>query len=382
MADIEFRGVSKRYPDGTSAIRTMDLRIEDGELMILVGPSGCGKSTALRLLAGLEEPTEGALLIGGCVVNDLPPRDRDIAMVFQSYALYPQMTVAENMAFGLRMRKVGKQERGRRVLPAAQVLDLEHCLHKKPARLSGGQRQRVAMGRAIVREPSAFLMDEPLSNLDAKLRGQMRAEVSRLQRRLGTTMVYVTHDQVEAMTLGDRVAVMCDGVLQQVDTPRELYANPANLFVASFIGSPPMNFFDGTLDRETVRTPIGDVPIPAELRRGLALEAEVGGDVVLGVRPEDLEDADFAADGSGFTFEAAVELTESIGPDLFVHFASEHADAEPRRGVARVDPASRARAGGRVRLGIATDRIHVFDQADGRALSTGRAGAETAVVDG
>ncbi|HET9736968.1 MAG TPA: sn-glycerol-3-phosphate ABC transporter ATP-binding protein UgpC, partial [Solirubrobacteraceae bacterium] len=247
MAEIAFQNVTKRYPDGFEAVKAIDLDIGDGEFMILVGPSGCGKSTALRMIAGLEDITEGDLIIGGERVNDLAPRDRDIAMVFQNYALYPHMTVRENMGFALKLGKVDKAEIDRQVTEAARILDLEPHLERKPANLSGGQRQRVAMGRAIVRDPKAFLMDEPLSNLDAKLRVQMRTEVARIQRRLGTTMVYVTHDQTEAMTLGDRVAVMRAGLIQQVDTPANLYDHPANLFVAGFIGSPSMNFLPGRL---------------------------------------------------------------------------------------------------------------------------------------
>ncbi len=254
MAEIQFKGITKRYPDGFEAVKAIDLDIGDGEFMILVGPSGCGKSTALRMIAGLEDITEGDLIIGGERVNDLAPRDRDIAMVFQNYALYPHMTVRDNMGFALKLAKTDKSEIDSKVTEAARILDLEQHLERKPANLSGGQRQRVAMGRAIVRDPKAFLMDEPLSNLDAKLRVQMRTEVARIQKRLGTTMVYVTHDQTEAMTLGDRVAVMRAGIIQQVDTPANLYEKPRNLFVAGFIGSPSMNFLPGRLEGEVVKT--------------------------------------------------------------------------------------------------------------------------------
>src|SRR5215211_2706445 len=266
MAEIEFDDITKRYPDGFEAVKHMDLEIGDGEFVILVGPSGCGKSTALRMIAGLEDITEGDLKIGGEVVNDLAPKDRDIAMVFQNYALYPHMSVRENMGFALKLRKERSEEINRRVTEAAKILDLEPHLDRKPANLSGGQRQRVAMGRAIVREPKAFLMDEPLSNLDAKLRVEMRAAVSRLQQRLETTTVYVTHDQTEAMTLGDRVAVMRAGILQQVDSPRALYDDPRNIFVAGFIGSPAMNFFTGSIDSDSIRTPMGDIPLADSLR--------------------------------------------------------------------------------------------------------------------
>ena len=262
MAEIQFKEITKRYPDGFEAVKAIDLDIGDGEFMILVGPSGCGKSTALRMIAGLEDITEGDLIIGGERVNDLAPRDRDIAMVFQNYALYPHMTVRDNMGFALKLAKADKSEIDEKVREAARILDLEQHLERKPANLSGGQRQRVAMGRAIVRDPKAFLMDEPLSNLDAKLRVQMRTEVARIQKQLGTTMVYVTHDQTEAMTLGDRVAVMRAGMIQQVDTPANLYENPQNLFVAGFIGSPSMNFLPGRLEGDVVKTPIGEVRLP------------------------------------------------------------------------------------------------------------------------
>src|SRR5215207_7098706 len=267
MAEIQLENVTKRFPDGYEAVRDMNLNIKDGELMILVGPSGCGKSTALRMVAGLEDITDGELRIGGDVVNDKAPKDRDIAMVFQNYALYPRMSVRDNMGFALKLRGAPKEEIDSKVEEAARILDLTQHLDRKPANLSGGQRQRVAMGRAIVRDPAAFLMDEPLSNLDAKLRVQMRAEVSRLQQRLGTTTVYVTHDQTEAMTLGDRVAVMRAGILQQFDSPRELYNNPRNLFVAGFIGSPSMNFFSGRMENGRVHTPLGDLPLSDHLRR-------------------------------------------------------------------------------------------------------------------
>ena len=289
MAEITLRGVTKRYPDGTEAVKAIDLDIRDGEFMILVGPSGCGKSTALRMIAGLEDISDGDLIIGGERVNDLAPRDRDIAMVFQNYALYPHMTVRENMGFALKLAKVDQSEIDTKVDEAARILDLEQHLDRKPANLSGGQRQRVAMGRAIVRDPKAFLMDEPLSNLDAKLRVQMRTEVARIQQRLGTTTVYVTHDQTEAMTLGDRVAVMRAGVIQQVDSPKVLYEDPANLFVAGFIGSPAMNFLPGHVEGDTIQLPFGDAPVPDELRsrQGRRRQAEV----IAGMRPEHFEDA-------------------------------------------------------------------------------------------
>src|SRR3954449_7605016 len=284
MADIVFDNVTKKYPDGYEAVKSINLEVADGEFMILVGPSGCGKSTALNMIAGLEDISTGELRIGGEVVNQRAPRDRDIAMVFQSYALYPHMTVRDNMAFSLNIAKRPKEEVDRKVNEAADILDLRDHLERKPANLSGGQRQRVAMGRAIVRDPSAFLMDEPLSNLDAKLRVQMRAEVSRIQSRLDTTTIYVTHDQTEAMTLGDRVAVMRAGLLQQVDTPKNLYERPDNLFVAGFIGSPSMNFFAARVEGDTVKLPFADAPLTDEQRR--ALQGAGGRDLIVGIRPE------------------------------------------------------------------------------------------------
>src|SRR5687768_10043305 len=292
MAEIQFKEITKRYPDGFEAVKSVDLDIGDGEFMILVGPSGCGKSTALRMIAGLEDITEGDLIIGGERVNDLAPRDRDIAMVFQNYALYPHMTVRDNMGFALKLAKADKSEIDKKVTEAARILDLEQHLERKPANLSGGQRQRVAMGRAIVRDPKAFLMDEPLSNLDAKLRVQMRTEVARIQRRLGTTMVYVTHDQTEAMTLGDRVAVMRAGIIQQVDSPATLYDDPINLFVAGFIGSPSMNFLPGRLDGDKLELPFGAAEVPERLRAALKAGGGTSAqDVIVGARPEHFEDA-------------------------------------------------------------------------------------------
>src|SRR5919202_1754328 len=297
MASIKLQDVTKRYPDGFEAVKHMDLDIPDGEFVILVGPSGCGKSTALRMIAGLEDITEGELYIGEQVVNDRTPKDRDIAMVFQNYALYPHMTVRDNMGFALKLAHVDRAEIDKRVEEAARILDLEQHLDRKPANLSGGQRQRVAMGRAIVRDPKAFLMDEPLSNLDAKLRVEMRAAVSRLQRRLETTTVYVTHDQTEAMTLGDRVAVMRAGILQQVDSPGALYDQPRNIFVAGFIGSPAMNFFTGVLEADGIRTPMGAIPLHDELRRRLESHGTGSRDVIVGIRPEDFEDVKYAPEG-------------------------------------------------------------------------------------
>ena len=332
MAEVTFENVSKIYPDGTRAVSSIDLAIQDGEFMVLVGPSGCGKTTALRMVAGLEEISEGLLRIGDRVVNQVPPRDRDIAMVFQSYALYPHLSVYENIAFGLRLRGEKKSEIDSRVREAARVLGLDPFLKRKPRALSGGQRQRVAMGRAIVRQPQAFLMDEPLSNLDAKLRVQMRAEVARLQSDLGTTTIYVTHDQVEAMTMGDRVAVMRKGELQQVDSPQQLYDHPVNLFVGGFIGSPAMNMVEATLKQSN-----GGVAIEAG-GQNLVLGEEVvaaraalknyeGRKVVLGIRPEDLEDSALAPDvPADRRLRGQVELREALGSEIMVHFT---VDAPP-----------------------------------------------------
>jgi multiple sugar transport system ATP-binding protein len=392
MAEVELDHIWKRYPDGFEAVHDMELDIRDGEFMILVGPSGCGKSTALRMMAGLEDITEGELRIGGERVNDLEPRDRDIAMVFQNYALYPHMTVRENMGFALKLSKTPKEEMNRKVEEAATILDLNQHLDRKPANLSGGQRQRVAMGRAIVRNPRLFLMDEPLSNLDAKLRVQMRTEVSRIQQRLGTTTVYVTHDQTEAMTLGDRVAVMRSGVLQQVAAPKVLYDDPVNLFVAGFIGSPAMNFLPGRLEGEAVRTPLGDIPIPGLLRSRLQSRAGDGnaGDVIVGIRPENFEDAYLAGEGiKGIHFKAKIDVVESMGSELYVYFdvATHAASADleelardahledlPKHGsattvVARLDPASKAAQGQEIELVLESSEIKLFNPEGGASLT-------------
>jgi multiple sugar transport system ATP-binding protein len=332
MAEVTFDQVSKIYPDGTKAVSEVDLEIRDGEFMVLVGPSGCGKTTALRMVAGLEEISEGVLKIGERVVNHVPPRDRDIAMVFQSYALYPHLSVYDNIAFGLKLKKEKKAEIDRRVQEAAGILGLEPFLKRKPRALSGGQRQRVAMGRAIVRQPQAFLMDEPLSNLDAKLRVQMRAEISRLQSDLGTTTIYVTHDQVEAMTMGDRVAVMRKGELQQVADPQQLYDHPVNLFVGGFIGSPAMNMVEATLERANggLAAKLGShsIALGAEtLDARPGLTRYEGRTVVLGIRPEDLEDAALATDIPGNRrLSGNVELREALGSEIMVHFT---VDAPP-----------------------------------------------------
>ncbi len=388
MAEIVLDGVTKVFDDGYEAVKEMDLEIADGEFMILVGPSGCGKSTALRMIAGLEDISGGELKIGGETVNDLAPKDRDIAMVFQNYALYPHMSVRENMGFALKLAGVDKEEIDKKVEEAAKTLDLTQHLDRRPANLSGGQRQRVAMGRAIVRDPKAFLMDEPLSNLDAKLRVQMRTEVARLQSKLETTTVYVTHDQTEAMTLGDRVAVMRAGVLQQVGTPAELYDDPENLFVAGFIGSPAMNFMPAEVSGGRVRLPLGEAELGEKQR------AAKDGPVIAGLRPESFEDAALVGDlkeERGIVFEAEVDLVESLGSDLFVYFHVESSGVqsdqlaeiveerleetgvpEVRVGqeqlVARVDPASKIKRRQTAELWADTSKLHLFDSESGERL--------------
>jgi multiple sugar transport system ATP-binding protein len=394
MADVTFERVSKVYDDGTRAVRDLELEIGDGEFMVLVGPSGCGKTTALRMVAGLEEVSEGAVRIGERVVNHVPSRDRDIAMVFQSYALYPHLSVYENIAFGLKVKKVPKDQIEQRVRDAARTLDLEALLGRKPRALSGGQRQRVAMGRAIVRQPQAFLMDEPLSNLDAKLRVQMRAEIARVQGELGTTTIYVTHDQVEAMTMGDRVAVMRKGELQQVADPQELYDRPVNLFVAGFIGSPSMNLLEAELANAngTMELQLGSQRLTLDaqtLRRRPALREYAGGTVLVGIRPEHLEDAEMADEvRDGGRLRADVRLREALGSELVVHL---HLDARPAATdevrelaedsggptpsdasgamvVGRFSARSRAREGQPVDIAVDTAELHFFDPRSGTGI--------------
>jgi multiple sugar transport system ATP-binding protein len=388
MSEITLEGVTKVFADGAEAVKDMNLEIGDGEFMILVGPSGCGKSTALRMIAGLEDISSGEVKIGGDVVNDRAPKERDIAMVFQNYALYPHMTVRENMGFALKLAGVDKAEIAEKVEGAAKTLDLTQHLDRRPANLSGGQRQRVAMGRAIVRDPKAFLMDEPLSNLDAKLRVQMRTEVAKLQSRLETTTVYVTHDQTEAMTLGDRVAVMRAGALQQVGTPAELYEQPVNLFVAGFIGSPAMNFMPAELSGGKVTLPVGEADVPEGLGDGR------DGKVVAGLRPESFEDAEMVGevrDERGLVFEAEIDLVESLGSDLYAYFHVESSGVESdqladlveerleetgvpevREGqeqiVARLDPASKVKRGDTAQLWADTSKLHLFDAESGGRL--------------
>ena len=387
MAEIVMDRVTKTHPDGTAAVKNLSIRIADGEFVILVGPSGCGKSTTLNMIAGLEEITSGEVLIGGERVNERSTKDRDIAMVFQSFALYPHMTVRQNIAFPLTVAKVDKAEIQHRVEQTAKTLDLNDLLDRKPGQLSGGQRQRVAMGRAIVRNPKAFLMDEPLSNLDAKLRVQMRSEIARLQKRLGTTTVYVTHDQTEAMTLGDRVVVMLDGEAQQVATPDELYRSPENLFVAGFIGSPAMNFFPAALTDLGLRLPFGEIPLTGPLYDRLRSESR--DDLIAGVRPEHLEDAaviDAYARIQALKFDVTVELVESLGADKYVHFSVDGPEAQaaqlvevarsaPTDGsggkefVARVPGHSTARVGQTLQLALDPAKVLIFDPRTGRNLS-------------
>ena len=387
MAGIAFQDVTKAFDDGTIAVDHLDLEVRDGEFVVLVGPSGCGKTTSLRMVAGLEDPTSGEIRIGDRMVNDVPSRSRDIAMVFQNYALYPHMSVLDNLAFGLRMQGVRRRERHQRARAAADVLGIAELVDRRPKQLSGGQRQRVAMGRAIVREPQAFLMDEPLSNLDAKLRVQMRAEIARIQKRLGTTTLYVTHDQVEAMTMADRVAVMRKGTIQQLASPQELYDHPTNLFVASFIGSPPMNLFEATLTTAntglTVR--FGSQTLAIRARSGLS--DWIGRDVILGIRPEDIEDARFDTSApADRRIRLTVELVEQLGSDVLVHAFT---DAIAARGeqvleaveqtgvavpaatslVARCSPRSRAARTEQIELSVDTDRILLFDPVTGNAIT-------------
>jgi multiple sugar transport system ATP-binding protein len=375
MAAISFDHLVKRYgaAGGFVAVKDFNLEVADGEFLVLVGPSGCGKTTVLRCLAGLEDITEGRIVIGDRVVNDLPPKDRDIAMVFQSYALYPHMSVYENLAFSIKLRKAPKAEIDRRVREAAEILDLTHLLDRRPGQLSGGQRQRVAVGRAIVREPSVFLMDEPLSNLDAKLRVATRAQIARLHRRLGTTIIYVTHDQVEAMTMGDRIAVMDLGVLQQVGTPVELYDNPHNRFVAGFIGSPAMNFLTGTVTKRGPSTAVrsGEVTIGLSGRQAeVAAARGEGSEIEVGFRPEHLDVVDGSADGTVASFPASVDVVEFLGNDNMLHVTAAGQDV-----VALLSTRYPLTVGERVTLGVPMDCIHIFDPQSGASLTAVDGGA-------
>jgi multiple sugar transport system ATP-binding protein len=388
MAEIVLDQVSKTYADGSPAVQDVTLSIADGEFIILVGPSGCGKSTTLNMIAGLEDISSGELTIAGERVNEKAPKDRDIAMVFQSYALYPHMTVRQNIAFPLTLTKMSKADIKAKVDEAAKILDLTDYLDRKPANLSGGQRQRVAMGRAIVRSPKAFLMDEPLSNLDAKLRVQMRTEIARLQKRLGTTTVYVTHDQTEAMTLGDRVVVLRAGKVQQVGAPQELYDTPANLFVAGFIGSPAMNFFPATLTDIGVQLPFGEVTLDAQVYAGITAK-KLSGDVIVGIRPEQFEDAtlvDTYKRITGLTLTVNADVVESLGSDKYVHFTTEggaatsaeltelaeeagSAGGGENEFVARLSAASKVVEGQSINLIVDTGKLVIFDAESGENLS-------------
>lgn len=388
MADVKLDGISKIYPNGFQAVKDLSLELIEGEFLVLVGPSGCGKSTTLRMIAGLEEISGGDLYIGERRVNDVLPKDRDIAMVFQNYALYPQMTVAENIGFPLRLRKVRKADRRTKVEEVAKILELTEQLDKKPGKLSGGQRQRVAMGRAIVRQPSLFLMDEPLSNLDAKLRVQMRADIASIQRELGVTMFYVTHDQVEAMTMGDRVAVIKDGYLQQVASPESLYDEPDNVFVAAFIGSPSMNLFEGVVleDSERLIVEFGDQRLamdPKVLSARPALRSYIGKPVVVGMRPEDMEDAAVVPDHpADQRIEVEIDVREALGAETVMHFSlaanpvdsgdpdalDELGSENESRCTARFSPDSRARPGDHIQVNVATEKMHFFDIATHLAI--------------
>ena len=362
MSSLSLRNVTKKYPNGFEAVKEFNLEIADKEFIIFVGPSGCGKSTTLRMIAGLEDISSGELYIDGKLVNDVEPKDRDIAMVFQNYALYPHMSVYDNMAFGLKLRKVPKDEIDKLVQEAARILDLSHLLDRKPKALSGGQRQRVAMGRAIVRNPKVFLMDEPLSNLDAKLRGQMRIEISKLHQRLETTIIYVTHDQTEAMTLGTRIVVMKDGIVQQVDSPQNLYDKPCNKFVAGFIGAPQMNLLDAKVAKVgsdiTLTFGGNTIALPEDKAKKLEAAGYVGKTVTLGIRPEDLHDDEaYLAASPKSVIEATIRVYEMLGAEVFLYF-----DIEDTSCTARVNPRTTARPGDTIKLALDLSKIHVFDK--------------------
>ena len=360
MASLKLKGIYKRYAGGVEAVKDFNIDIADKDFIILLGPSGCGKSTTLRMIAGLEEISEGELYIGDRLVNDVAPKDRDIAMVFQNYALYPHMTVYENMAFGLKLRKTPKDEIKRRVEEAAKVLDIAHLLDRKPKALSGGQRQRVALGRAMVREPQVFLMDEPLSNLDAKLRAQMRTEINKLHQRLQTTFIYVTHDQVEAMTMGTRIVCMKDGVIQQIDAPQVLYENPVNMFVAGFIGSPQMNFVDATVENKDGATYItfGNSSVKVPEGKASKLADYVGKEVIFGIRPENVHDEEmYLAASPDSIVNADVEVTEAMGAETNLFLKIEGSNF-----IARVNPRTTAKAGDTIKVAFSMENMHVFDK--------------------
>ena len=370
MAGLVLKNIYKKYPGGVVAVSDVNLEIRDKEFIVLVGPSGCGKSTTLRMIAGLEEISEGELYIGDKLVNDIAPKDRDIAMVFQNYALYPHMTVFDNMAFGLKLRKVPKPEIERKVNEAAKILDLTHLLDRKPKAMSGGQRQRVALGRAIVRSPKVFLLDEPLSNLDAKLRAQMRTEIAKIHKKLGTTFIYVTHDQTEAMTMGDRIVCMKDGFVQQIDTPQNLYENPINKFVAGFLGSPQMNFIDATLKEEYGQYIVEfgkntkyQIIVP-ESKVNENLNDYVGKEITLGVRPESIHDEEmYLSNASTGVIDANVEITEMMGAETYLYLVCEGVPL-----TARVSPRSTAKSGDDIKVAIDPNRIHIFDKETEKAI--------------
>lgn len=367
MANLSLKNIYKVYQGDVVAVSDFNLEIEDKEFIILVGPSGCGKSTTLRMIAGLEEISDGKLYIGDTLVNDIAPKDRDIAMVFQNYALYPHMTVFENMAFGLKLRKTPKEEIKKRVEEAAKILDISHLLDRKPKALSGGQRQRVALGRAIVREPRVFLLDEPLSNLDAKLRAQMRTELSKLHRRLGTTFIYVTHDQVEAMTMGTRIVVMKDGIVQQVASPQELYESPKNIFVAGFIGSPQMNFIDAKLRKDNGKYVVSfgdknkmyDIVIPdSKVKKNKDIDKYINKDIILGIRPENLHDEEiFLSTANTGIITCRVEVTELMGAETFLYLSCQGINI-----TARVSPRTSATTGDNIKIAIDVNKLHIFDK--------------------
>ena len=378
MASLSLRHIYKKYPGGVTAVSDFNLEVKDKEFLVLVGPSGCGKTTTLRMIAGLEEITEGELFIGDRLVNDVAPKDRKIAMVFQNYALYPHMTVFENMAFGLKLNKTPKEEIKRRVEEAARVLDITHLLDRKPKALSGGQKQRVALGRAIVRNPMVFLLDEPLSNLDAKLRASMRTELTKLHQRVGTTFIYVTHDQVEAMTMATRIVVMKDGLIQQVATPQNLYDLPVNVFVAGFIGTPQMNFVNCRLEKEKGTEDLyfvfgqNKLKLPPEKATADEIKDYIGKEVIIGIRPECLHDEQrYLDDMPDSIIEADVEVTELMGSEILMYIVTsggtEDLD-EPQNLVARVSPRSEARAGDKVKIAVELQRVHVFDKDTERCI--------------
>ncbi len=389
MASLSLKHIYKKYPGGVTAVSDFNLEIKDKEFLILVGPSGCGKSTTLRMIAGLEEVSEGELWIGDILVNDVAPKDRDIAMVFQNYALYPHMTVFENMAFGLKLRKVPKEEIKRRVEEAARILDINHLLERRPKALSGGQKQRVALGRAIVRNPKVFLLDEPLSNLDAKLRASMRTELTKLHQKVETTFVYVTHDQVEAMTMATRIVVMKDGLIQQVDTPQNLYDFPVNLFVAGFIGSPQMNFINAKLEQigqdlyvifasdkasspdEAVRSQALKLKVPGEKANNPALKEYIGQDVIIGIRPECVHDDQLHVSSMpGSTIDVSVEVTELMGAEIYLYlsFEGQEESTNGKNIIARVSARSTSRAGDKIQIAFETSRMHIFDKDTERCI--------------